>query len=334
MAHLAINGGTPIRTAPFHSWPVIDDRDKHALLDVLESGTWGIGSETIEQFEKEFADFCGAKYAVAVTNGTDALSIALQAMGVGANDEVILPPYTFVATGVAIVTVNAVPVFADIDPKTFNLDPQAVERVITPKTKAILPVHIAGNPVDMDGILDLAKIHNLLVLEDAAQAPGAQWKGRHVGNLGNAGTFSFQSSKNLTSGEGGAIVTNDDDLYQRIRSFANCGRMEGGAWYDHYEIAGNHRLSAFQAGLLRVGMQRFEEQLKRREENMGYLKELLDGIEGISLQESYPGTTRHAWHLGLLSYNAEAFQGLPKMRFRESAATRGRRLFVWLPAPL
>nr|HQH71347.1 DegT/DnrJ/EryC1/StrS family aminotransferase [bacterium] len=267
MAHLAIRGGTPVRTEPFHPWPVYDDRDKQALIRELEAGQWGIGSPSIDAFEKRFAEFCQARYAVACTNGTDAITIALQALGVGAGDEVIIPPYTFMATAVAVLMANAIPVFADIDPGTYNIDPRSAAEKITPRTKAIIPVHIAGNPADMDGVLALAKKHNLRVLEDAAQAHGAAWKGRRVGALGDCGTFSFQSSKNLACGEGGATVTDSEELAEKLRSFTNCGRVRHGLWYEHHEVAGNHRLGGFQAALLLVGLERVEEQMKRREEN-------------------------------------------------------------------
>lgn len=323
MAHLAIREGTPVRTKPFPKWPFYDERDKQALIRELENQEWGIGSPSIAEFEKKFADFCGTKHAVTCTNGTDAIYIALQAMGVGAGDEVIIPPYTFIATGIAVLMANAIPVFADIDPLTYNLDPKSVREKITSRTKAIIPVHIAGNPADMDGIMQIARERNLMVLEDSAQAHGAEWRGKRIGGIGHTGTFSFQTTKNLSSGEGGAIVTNDDDLADRIRSFANCGRVKGGAWYDHHEQAGNHRLGGFQAALLCVGLERIEEQMRRREENACYLAGLLAAIPGMSMAGSYSGTTRHAYHLGILRYNPEDFKGLSKQRFVDALAKEG-----------
>ncbi len=323
MAHLALRGGSPVRTEPFHPWPVFDDRDKQALIQELEAGRWGIGSPSIEAFEKRFAGFCQARHAVACTNGTDAIYIALQALGIGAGDEVILPPYTFMATAVAVFMANAIPVFADIDPVTYNIDPESAAAQVTPRAKAIIPVHIAGNPADMDGILALAQKHNLKVIEDAAQAHGAAWKGRRVGALGDCGTFSFQSSKNLASGEGGAIVTNEDGLAERLRSFTNCGRVRNGLWYEHHEVAGNHRLGGFQAALLLAGLERVEEQMKRREENVCYLTGLLNSVGGVTLAGTHAGTTRHAYHLGILRYHQEEFKGLPKKRFIEAMQKEG-----------
>lgn len=323
MVCLAIRGGTPVRSLPFPKWPVYGERDREALIRELENQEWGIGSPSVVEFERKFAEYCGAMYAVSCTNGTDAIYIALQAMGIAAGDEVIIPPYTFIATAIAVLMVNAIPVFADIDPVTFNIDPQSVREKITPRTKAIIPVHIAGSPVDMDAILAIARERGLMVLEDTAQALGAEWRGKRVGTLGHAGTFSFQTSKNLSAGEGGAIVSNDEALADRIRSFTNCGRVKGGAWYDHHEVAGNHRLGGFQAAILCVGLERIEDQMKKREENACYLSGLLGNIPGVSWAGTHAGTTRHAWHLGILRYDAAHFQGLPKKRFVEALAKEG-----------
>ncbi|MEW6239056.1 MAG: DegT/DnrJ/EryC1/StrS family aminotransferase [Candidatus Omnitrophota bacterium] len=323
MAQLAIKGGTPVRTEPFPPWPVYGEPEKEALIRTLESREWGIGSPAIKEFEEQFAAFCGAKYAAACTNGTEAISIALQAMGVGPGDEAIIPPYTFIATAIGVLACNAIPVFADIHPETYNIDPEAVRRAVTPRTKVIIPVHIAGNPADMDGIMAIAQEHNLLVLEDAAQAHGAEWKGRRVGAIGNAGTFSFQTTKNLSSGEGGAIVSNDEELADRIRSFVNCGRVKGGAWYDHHEMGGNHRLGAFQAAVLLTGMERIEEQMQKREENFAYLSRLFEDIEGVSFTGAHAGTTRRAHHLGVIRYQPEAFKNLPKPKFAEALEKEG-----------
>ncbi|MBN2326117.1 MAG: DegT/DnrJ/EryC1/StrS family aminotransferase [Candidatus Omnitrophica bacterium] len=323
MTHLAMRGGAPVRTKPFPKWPVYDERDKQALIRELENQEWGIGSPSIDAFERKFAQFCGANHAVACTNGTDAIYIAMQALGVGAGDEVIIPPYTFIATAIGVLTAGAIPVFADIDPLTYNIDPESIREKITPRTKAIIPVHIAGNPADMDGIMQIAREHNLHVMEDAAQAHGAEWRGRRVGAIGRCGTFSFQTSKNLSSGEGGAIVTDDEECSERLRTFTNCGRVKGGLWYEHHELGGNHRLGGFQAALLCVGLERIEEQMKKREENARRLTGLLNEIPGVSLTGSYENATRHAYHLGVLRYNPEAFQGLPKKRFVEALQKEG-----------
>ncbi len=323
MGHLAITGGTPVRTKPFSAWPIYDEREENALIETLHSREWGIGSKQIDEFEAEFAQFCNANYAVACTNGTDAIYIALQALGVGPGDEVIIPPYTFIATGIGVLMTGAVPVFADIHPDTYNIDPKSIETVYTERTKAIIPVHIAGNPADMDGVLDFAKRKNLFVMEDSAQAHAAEWRGKRVGPLGDLGTFSFQNSKNLSAGEGGAIVTNDEELAERVRSFVNCGRVKGGLWYDHHELAGNHRLGAFQAAVLRVGLTRLEDQTKRREQNAQYLESLLAEIDGLSMTKAHEHTTRRVYHLGIIQYNKSGFNGLPKSKFIDALNKEG-----------
>lgn len=323
MANLAMAGGTPVRTKPFPTWPVYDEREKNALIETLESGYWGIESPAIEAFEKEFAEATQSRMAASCTNGTDAIYIALQALGVGPGDEVIIPPYTFIATAIGVLMAGAIPVFADIHPETYNLDPASIRSAITPDTKAIIPVHIAGNPCDMDAIMAIAKEHGLFVMEDAAQAQGATWRKQHVGTIGNLGTFSFQSSKNLAAGEGGAIVAMDEELGERVRTFVNCGRVKGGAWYDHHELAGNHRMGAFQASLLRVGLKRLEEQMMRRSESACHLSMRLEEINGIQLTGVHEGCTRHAYHLGILRYTPEAFDGMPKSVFIEALNKEG-----------
>lgn len=322
MGQLAIDGGSPFRTEPFPKWPIINEDYKTALIHTLENDEWGIDAKSITDFEQNFAQYCGAKHAVACTNGTDAIYIALQALGVGAGDEVIIPPYTFIATGIAVLMVNAIPVFADLDPGTYNISAQSIKEKITPQTKAIIPVHIAGNPADMDNIMAIAKEHNLVVIEDTAQAPGAEWKGHKTGTIGHVGTYSFQSSKNLASGEGGSTVSNDDAIAARLRTFTNCGRVEGGAWYDHHELAGNHRLGAFQAAILNVGLTQLEEQMITREGNACYLSEQLQKI-GLGLQTTYEGTTRHANHLGIILYDPAKFGGVPKAKFVEALEKEG-----------
>ena len=206
------------------------------------------------EFERRFADYHEAKHGIAVVNGTVSLRVALLAAGIEAGDEVIVPPYTFLATATAVVEANATPIFADIELDTFNLDPRAIEAAITPRTKAIIPVHVGGLPVNMDAILDIARRHQLTVIEDAAHAHGAAYRGRRVGAIGQMGSFSFQSTKNLTSGEGGIILTNDDDLAERCRSIHNCGRIAGGAWYEHHVMGGNYRLGEFQGAILNAQM--------------------------------------------------------------------------------
>lgn len=295
---LAIDGGTAIRTRPFPSWPIFGLEEEQALLRVLRSGKWGrLDGDEVAQFERRFADYHQAKQAIAVVNGTVSLRVALLAAGIQAGDEVIVPPYTFLATATAVVEANATPIFADIELDTLNLDLSMVEAAITPRTRAIIPVHFAGLPVAMDGILALAARHRLTVIEDAAHAHGAEYKGRRVGALGHLGSFSFQSTKNLTSGEGGIILTNDNDLAERCRSIHNCGRIPGGAWYEHHVMSANYRLSEFQGALLSAQLARLDAQADTREQNGKYLAGRLAQIPGVCPQRRGPECTRHGYHL-------------------------------------
>lgn len=323
MARLAINGGAPVRKKDFPLWPIVDKSDEENLLRALRSRRWGLGGGMISKFEAKFAEFCDAKYAVAVPNGTAALEVALRGVGVKAGDEVIIPPYTFIATASAVLTVNAVPVFVDIEADTYLLDPDKIEAAITPRTAAIIPVHIAGLPCDMDRIMRIARKHKLAVIEDACQAHGAEWKGRPVGAIGNAGCFSFQSSKNLSSGEGGVCVTDDRRTHERMWSLHNCGRVPEGAFYEHHLLGWNMRMTEFQAALLLSQMRRLPAQMKRRDQNGAYLTELLNQIEGIKPQKWTKGTTRHAYHLYMFRYDKRAFRGVPRRRFIEALTAEG-----------
>lgn len=228
MNKLALVGGTPVRTKPFPAWPQFDEREVEAVASVVRSGQWGrLAGTEVAQLEKEFAAAHDAKYALGVTNGTTALEVALLALGIGPGDEVIVPAYTFVASATCVLTVNAIPVFADIDLDTFNIDLDSVRAKITPRTKAIIPVHFAGLPVNMDELLALAREHNLHVVEDTAHGHGAKWRGKGVGSHGEFGAFSFQASKNMNSGEGGIVITNDHELYERANSLHSFGRLPG-----------------------------------------------------------------------------------------------------------
>ena len=244
---LAIHGGRPVRTKPFPAWPIFGEEEEQALIRALRSGKWGrTAGDEVAKFEEQYAQYHQAKQGIAVVNGTVALRISMLAAGIQAGDEVIVPPYTFLATASAVIEANATPVFADLELETFNIDPRAVEAAVTPRTRAIMPVHLAGLSVNMDAIMEIARRHDLVVIEDACHAHGAEYKGRRLGSIGHLGVFSFQSSKNLTSGEGGIILTNDDALAARCRTIHNCGRLAGGAWYEHHAIGGNYRLSEFQ----------------------------------------------------------------------------------------
>ena len=322
MSELALFGGNPVRKKPFPVWPRITAGQKEQLLNTLESDSLGIGSDAIKAFEDQFAEFQDAKYCIATSSGTNALWVALKAGGVSAGDEVIIPPYTFIATASAVLMANAVPVFVDIDPETFNIDPALIENAITERTKVIMPVHIAGNPADMDRINDIAKKYNIIVIEDAAQAHGAEWDGVKVGALASGGIFSFQSSKNMNSGEGGAIISNDDTFMNSCFAYYNCGRQRGSEWYEHQIIGGNHRINAMAASLLLPQLQSVEDDMVIRDKNRKKLDRALNS-EGLVTIGSYEKATRVANHLYLLKYKADYFNDVPREKFFDAMRAEG-----------
>jgi dTDP-4-amino-4,6-dideoxygalactose transaminase len=319
---LAVHGGTPVRTTPFASWPVFDEAEEQALLRVLRSRRWGRhGEGEIERVEQRFAARHGARFGLVVANGTVALRIALLAMEIEAGDEVIVPPYTFLATATAVVEANATPIFVDIEDETFNLDPRLIEAAITPRTRAIIPVHMAGLPADMEAITAIARRHKLRVIEDAAHAHGGLCQGRPVGSWGDLACFSFQSSKNLNSGEGGAVLTSDERLYERAKSVHNCGRLPEGAWYEHHIISGNYRLTEFQAALLNTQMDRLDAQFARRLENGDYLARRLAEVPGIRPQRCTLPQTQNAYHLLLFHFDPAVYG--PKAGFLTALRAEG-----------
>lgn len=320
---LAIDGGKPTRTKSFPKWPVWDETELNKIRDVLESGVWGIGGSNVPEFEQKFASYVGAEYGICLTSGTTALEVALKAADVGHGDEVIVPPYTFMATASSVLMVNAVPVFADVDPETYNINPKEIEKAITERTKAIIPVHIGGCPADMDAIMDIAKKHNLIVIEDCAQAAAAEWKGQKVGIIGDMGCFSFQSSKNLCAGEGGIITSNNKELADKCWSYHNCGRVREGAWYEHHVLGANLRMTEWQAAILLAQMDRLDDQTKTRNDNALYLAEKLSEIEGIKTQKRDSRITSHAYHLFIFMYDANKFGGNPRSRFLQALSAEG-----------
>jgi dTDP-4-amino-4,6-dideoxygalactose transaminase len=321
---LALNGGPKTRQKPFLTWPVYDEAEEQALLEVLRGGCWGrIDGDRVEAFEKAFAAYQDALYGVACSSGTAALRLALLAAGIEEGDEVIVPPYTFVATASAVVEANAAPVFADIEPNTYNIDPDAVEQAITPRTRAIIPVHFAGQAADMARILEIARRRELVVIEDAAHGHGAAWQDRKLGSIGEMGCFSFQSSKNLTAGEGGIVLTSSDQFERLLRALHTCGRFPERAWYEHHLIGGNFRMTEFQGALLLAQLARLEEQTRVRDENGRYLNARLAEVPGIRPLTRGHGETRHSYHLYIFRYGPEAFGGIPRDRFLAALQAEG-----------
>lgn len=331
MAVLAMNGGTPVRTAPWPRWPVADAHERDNLQSVLDSGHWWSTEGTqVAAFEAEFAAFCSTGSCMAVTNGSHAIEVALLAAGIGAGDEVIVPDYTFFATAAAAAAVNAVPVPVDIDPATFCIDPDAVAAAIGPRTRAVVAVHLAGHPADLDRLGELCARRDLVLIEDCAHAHGSRWRDRPVGSFGAAGTFSFQQSKLMTAGEGGAIVSNDQALAERIRSFADCGRRPGEWFYSHFALGGNCRLSEWQAAVLRAQLTRFPEQNARRNANARFLNEALAAIPGVRPQRRDPRTTSQGHYCYVVAIDADAF-GLPRDLVHEALVAEGMPLTVSYP---
>jgi dTDP-4-amino-4,6-dideoxygalactose transaminase len=301
MSELAILGGPKTRTETYPDWPVWDGRDIDAVTEVIKSGRWGgfpyPGPKTAE-LAKKFAELQGGGYAVPMINGTVTMEVALRAAGIGWGDEVIVPAYTFQATASAPMGAGAIPVIVDVDPNNYCLDPKAAEKAITPKTKAIIPVHLGSNMADMDAIMELAEKYNLIVIEDCAHAHGAKWRGRGAGTIGHFGSFSLQSSKTLTSGEGGILLCRTPEHAALAASIIDCGRPHalGGGDEDSNGLAiqgGNFRLSELQAALALVGIERFPAQAKQREEMAAYMDEALSEIPGVRvLKHDERHTTR------------------------------------------
>jgi perosamine synthetase len=309
------------------SWPRwVPETDEPRVLQVLRSGVWSRAG-VVSEFEKEWANTIGTKRCLTLVNGTNALVTALAQLGVGAGDEVLVPPYTFISTVTAVLSNNAIPVFVDIDPLTYQMDPAKIEAKITPRTKVILPVHIMGLPADMKRINAIAKKHKLFVLEDACQAHLAEIDGKKVGSFGDAGCFSFQNSKNLAIGEGGAIVSNDDKFMDKCFSYQNLGNPYGtaiGAVGAGSIMQGTKlRLSEYQAAVGLALLKRLEDETTIRNENAAYLSKLLADVPGIIPQKTYADTTRGAYHLYAMRFKSDAFKGLSRDNFMKALRAEG-----------
>jgi len=321
---LAILGGKPVKTKPFPSWPQYDEEEEKALLEVLHSGIWWRtpGTKTLE-FEQKFAAYHQAKHGIACTNGTAALEIVMAGMGIGLGDEVIIPDFTFVASASAVLFSGAMPVPVDIDPQTYAIDPSKIEAAISPRTKAVTAVHLGGHPADLDHLQEICHTNNLHLIEDCAHAHGSEWKGRKVGTFGSAGTFSFQASKLLTAGEGGIVITNNDDLEVRFRATHDCGRIPGQWFYSHYIYGSNYRLSEWQGAILTQQLSRLDEQQAIRRENATLLDRLLAEIEGIRPQALDPRVTCNGHYCYIFHYEPETFAGLSTDRFVQALNAEG-----------
>ncbi len=318
MGRLAIRGGKALRRRPFAPWPVYADKDKRGILKVLASRNWGgypFPNTVADSFARKFARFHGAKYGLAVANGTVAIEIALKAAGIRPGDEVIVPAYTWEGTVGPVLLLNAVPVFVDVDPETYCIDIRQIEKALSPKTRAILPVHLAMRFADLDEICRIAREHGLAVIEDCAHAHGGKWRGKGAGATGDLGCFSFQSSKLMTSGEGGAVITSNLESFERAQTFANCGRASVTDRYGHRFIGFNYRMTELQAALLEAQLERLPKQSKVRQANMDYFERRLRGTPGLATLKRDPRQTRVAAYQYVFKYSPEAFEGIPRAAF-------------------
>jgi len=312
MANLALAGGTPLRDTLYPSWPQAGPEELVALERVLQSGNWSSSyGDEVHTFEKSFAAYQDARHGICVNSGEAALILAFKALQIPTGAEVIVPAYTFVASATAVVQVGAIPVFVDVDPDTYCICPDAAAAAIGPRTAAIMPVHFAGLPADMDPIMALAQKHGLAVLEDAAQAWGSRYGDRAVGSIGDASGFSFQASKNLTAGEGGIILTDDAEVAATCRSLADCGRAATQQRYSHAMLGGNHRMTEFQGAILRAQLERYPGQLDLRNRNAAVLTEELRGLEGVE-PLALPPARAHSWHLFVVRARVHDFGGISK----------------------
>jgi dTDP-4-amino-4,6-dideoxygalactose transaminase len=285
------------RSIRIPEWPQADEREAELLRNVLESGQWGGFHPYVRDFEGSFAAFQHAQYGLALFNGTVSLELALTVLGIGDEDEVIVPAISFISTAMAVSRVGAVPVFVDVEPRSFNMDPNRVREAISPKTKAVMAVHFGGMPCQIESIAEICREHELVLLEDAAHAQGSEWGGRRMGSFGIAGSFSFQNGKVLTAGEGGALVTSDRQFLRRAESIANCGRVPERSFYEHYNLGSNFRITAFQAAVLLAQLERLPEQISVRAANAALLKTFLEDVTEIQWQVQPEEVTQNSWYL-------------------------------------
>jgi dTDP-4-amino-4,6-dideoxygalactose transaminase len=331
MPALAINGGTPIRTELFPAYNTITEAEKRAALEVLDSGNLSqflgcwmddfFGGPKVREFEERWSAMFGAKHTISVNSNTSGLFAAVGAAGLGPGDEIIVSPYTMSASAVCALVYGAVPVFADIQPDIFTLDPKSIEARITPRTKAIMVVHIFGHPADMDPIMDIARKHNLVVIEDCAQAPLTTYKGRMVGTIGDMGVFSLNYHKHIHTGEGGMVTTNNDEFAERVQLIRNHGEtsLRDKGVTDFTNMWGfNYRLTEMQAAIGITQLERLERYITERIENCNYIVKQLSGMAGITPPTVYDGC-RHVYYVQPFTFD-EAVVGVPRNHFVQAVA--------------
>ncbi len=333
---LAIHGGRPIRDPShlFPQWPEHGVPEIERVQAVVSSGVWGaVGGPQVVELSERFAAMHEVAFALPVSSGTAALWLCLKALEIGPGDEVIVPAYTFIATASVVCEIGAIPVFVDIEGNGLGLDPLEVAYALTDRTRAVIPVHMAGIPANVAAIKRIAEDRGIPVIEDAAQAHGASLNGHPVGSIGDMGAFSFQSSKNLTAGEGGMITTNDPMRYERLWSLHNCGRLPAQPWYEHYHLGENWRMTELQAALLLAQMERWRDQHERRQHNAEYLRRRLAEIPGVGVLDIPTSVTASAWHL--LPFRVEISPSHRDLaRVAQALQAEGLPITVGYPVPL
>jgi dTDP-4-amino-4,6-dideoxygalactose transaminase len=316
----------------FPKWPISTERELELLREVLESDRWGGYHEFVPRLEREFAAYQHCAHGISAANGTVTLEMAFEAAGVGPGDEVIVPAISFISTATAVSRVGGTPVFVDIEPYSFNMDPECVRAALSPRTKAIAPVHFAGAMAQMDAILEIASARGVAVIEDCAHAHGAEWRGRRAGSLGLAGSFSFQNSKVMTAGEGGMLTTNDADMAERLRGIANQGRQTGGGWFHHYTLGTNYRLTAWQAAVLLAQLERLTGQICLRNRNVTLLRNALADMEGLTIQSVPAEANVHSYYLFMGRVDPARF-GVTRDEWKQRLEAAGIAL-MYYPHPL
>lgn len=333
VSELAINGGGKIRKKSWPKWPMVGKEELELMNEVISSGVWSYDGPKEKEFAKKFAEYIGTEYAICAANGTVTLQIALEALGIGFGDEVIVPGLTWQATASCCIDVNAIPILVDVEEDSWCIDSKKIEEAITPNTKAIIMVHLYGSNPKIYEIIKVAKKYNLYLIEDSAHQHGTTINKNKVGSFGDIGSFSFQQSKVLTSGEGGALTTNNKGLAEKLDALRNCGRKpvslnsnikeeeRGKGYYKeegNFIHSGNYRITEFQAAILLCQLQRLDEQLYRRDENAIYLNKNFNDIEGITPMRREKEIKLQSYFNFAFRYDKNYFKGLPVSKFREA----------------
>jgi dTDP-4-amino-4,6-dideoxygalactose transaminase len=311
MSDLAILGGTAVRSEPYPAWPDIDDRDVARVTDVLRGGQlggWPEPGPNAAEFARRFAEYQGAAEGIVMINGTVTMEVALKALGIGWGDEVIVPALTFAATAYAVVAAGAVPVVVDVEPERWTIDSDLVEAAVTNRTRAVIPVHLGQQMCDMDRLAAIAARHDLAIVEDCAHAHGQRWRDRGAGCIGAFGSFSHQSSKVLTAGEGGTLLTSDEALARSAHSLIDCGRAKDAAEVEH-TFGANYRLGELHAALLCTQLDRFEEQRAQREESARLFERMAADLPGVHLNPIDPRITRWSFYRYIFAIEPAEFAG-------------------------